>query len=175
MNRFTDGSFSCFCLSIRWFFPSGSSGWCTQSLSSLLGVVLGFYIVWEINWNWQYIVSSEGTSDMRFSRKKICRKSAIKGEKQLFGVCLTSGRLRPRVLWSKQSFVLWHAYWKYKSLLISYSDGSDVNYFFKSLRIISFNLEAKSYGILKINWRSRNPGMDLLWFSLRFGKVNFLY
>ena len=70
MNRFTDGSFSCSCLSIRWFFPSGSSGWCTQSLSSLLGVVLGFCIVWEINWNWQYIVSPEGTSDMRFSREK---------------------------------------------------------------------------------------------------------
>ena len=47
MNRFTDGSFSCSCLSIRWFFPFGSAGRCTQSLSSLLGVVLGFCSVWE--------------------------------------------------------------------------------------------------------------------------------
>ena len=86
--------------------------------------------------------------------------------------CLTSGRLRPRVLWSKQSFVLWHAYWKYKSLLISHSDGYDVNYFFKSLRIISSNLWESFLSTWKPNhmesWKSIGGAETLGWISFDF-------
>ena len=45
MNRFTDGSLFCFLPLNLPVFPLESSGWCIQSLSSLLGVVLGVVLL----------------------------------------------------------------------------------------------------------------------------------
>ena len=110
MNRFTDGSFSCSCLSIRWFFPFGSAGRCTQSLSSLLGVVLGFCIVWATTWIISIIKEGPPKKGRRVrdSPKKknyiahthhfVAPLCVVKGEKQSFG-----GKVRPHPVGGQSS------------------------------------------------------------------------
>ena len=103
MNMLTDGSFSCSCLSICWF-SFELSGRCIQSLSSLLGVVLGFCIVWATSWI--MTTMKEGPpkkgGQVRDSKKKniythivrihhfVVPLCVVKGEKQSFG-----GKVRP--------------------------------------------------------------------------------
>ena len=66
--------------------------------------------------------------------------------------------------------LLCHAYWKYKTFLISYSDGLDVNYF--------FNLWESFLSTWKPNhpesWRSIGGAETLGWISFNYLSIGFI-